>query len=207
MLRQTTDLWSSDRRLTSACRRRGCAAMEAMAIASHVDSNEESIMRNTLITILGTILVPSILHVLFPSLILQGTSGLDFPKVGIIEILSIIVAAIGISMVVWVSATFVRRGRGTAVPLLPPTKFVSKGLYRYVRNPMYVGLLLVIIAEAIFFRSIWLLVYGSLIWLAAHIYVVLIEEPNLGRRFGATYEEYLVTTPRWIPRLPRQKGT
>ena len=64
-------------------------------------------MRNTLITILGTIFVPSILHVLVPYLILQSTSGLVFPRMGVIEVLSAIAAAIGLSIVVWVSATFV----------------------------------------------------------------------------------------------------
>ena len=163
-------------------------------------------MRNTLITIFGTTLVPCILHILVPYVILQGTSGLDFPHMGIVEILCIFIAIIGLYMVVWVSVTFVRRGRGTAVPLLPPTKFVAIGLYKYVRNPMYVGLLLVIIAEAIFFRSIWLFVFASLLWLATHTYVVLKEEPELARRFGDAYKEYLTQTPRWIPRPPRKMG-
>ena len=117
-----------------------------------------------------------------------------------------IMAAVGICMVVWVSVTFVRRGMGTAVPLLPPAQFVAIGLYRFVRNPMYIGLLLVIIAEAIFFRSVWLLVFACFFWLAVHSYVVLIEEPDLKRRFGADYDEYLTTTPRWIPRPLRHKG-
>ena len=163
-------------------------------------------MRNILITISGTILVPSILHVMIPYLILQGTSGLAFPPVGPIEIFSIVVAAVGICMVIWVSVTFVRRGRGTAAPLLPPERFVTIGLYKYVRNPMYVGILLVIVAESIFFRSAWLMLYAFLLWLAAHSYVVLIEEPDLDRRFGAAYKEYLMDTPRWIPRPPRNKG-
>ena len=163
-------------------------------------------MRNTLITILGTILVPSILHLVIPYLILQCTSGVTFPQIGLIEVISIIAAAAGIVMVVWVSVIFVSRGKGTAVPLLPPIEFVPIGLYRFVRNPMYVGLLVVIVAEALFFRSIWLLVYVFLLWLAVHSYVVLIEEPDLGRRFGNGYEEYRMETPRWIPRPPRKKG-
>lgn len=163
-------------------------------------------MRNTLLTIFGTVLVPCILHLLIPFLILQNTSGLNFPRIGLIEIFSIIATAVGITMVIWVSVIFVRRGKGTAVPLLPPTKFVPIGLYKYVRNPMYVGLLAVILAESAFFRSVWLLVYACLLWLAVHSYVVFIEEPDLGRRFGNAYEEYRMETPRWIPRPPRQKG-
>ena len=163
-------------------------------------------MQNTLITIFGTVLVPCVLHLLIPYLILQSTTELTFPRIGLIEILSFIAAAIGISMVIWVSVIFVRRGKGTAVPLLPPTEFVPIGLYRYVRNPMYVGLLVVILAEAVIFRSVWLLIYACLLWLATHSYVVFIEEPGLYRRFGNGYDEYRLETPRWIPRPPRQKG-
>jgi protein-S-isoprenylcysteine O-methyltransferase Ste14 len=161
-------------------------------------------LRNTLITILGTILVPCILHGLIPFLILSSTSELAFTRIGPMEMFSLLIAALGICMVVWVSTTFVSRGKGTAAPFLPPTEFVAIGLYKYVRNPMYIGLLLVILAEAIFFRSVWLLIYAFFLWLATHSYVVLIEEPDLKRRFGAAYREYLMVTPRWVPRPPRK---
>ncbi len=160
-------------------------------------------MRNTLITIAGTILVPCILHLIIPYLILTGIAEFTFPQLGLIEVVSILLAVMGISMVVWVSTTFVRRGKGTAVPLLPPNVFVSTGLYRFVRNPMYVGLLLVILAEAIFFRSVWLLLYAFILWLPTHTYTVLVEEPQLEARFGDTYRDYKSGTPRWIPRPPR----
>ena len=161
-------------------------------------------MRNTLITILGTTAVPCLMHVALPTWILRSTSDLIFPPMGWIEGLSILLAAIGLAMVIWVAAAFVWRGKGTAVPFLPPQEFVAVGLFRFVRNPMYVGLLLVILSEALYFRSVWLLLYAGIVWLAAHTYVVLIEEPRLARRFGAAYEGYLKTTPRWIPRPPRR---
>jgi protein-S-isoprenylcysteine O-methyltransferase Ste14 len=163
-------------------------------------------MRNTLLTITGTILVPSILHIFLPFLILQSTSVTSFPSIGFIEVVSILLALFGISIVIWVSITFVRHGKGTAVPFYPPTEFVALGLYRFVRNPMYVGIFLVIIAEAIFFRSVWLLVYGAFLWLPVQIYVIRVEEPQLESRFGASYRNYKTTTPRWIPRIHRQSG-
>ena len=163
-------------------------------------------MRNTAVTIAGTILVPCILHLLVPYLILRASSGSAPLQLGPIEVGSIILAVIGISMVIWVSAAFVIRGKGTALPLLPPQEFVATGLYRLVRNPMYVGLLLVIVAEAIFFRSVWLLLYASVLWVATHTFVVMVEEPQLKRRFGASYTDYLKHTPRWIPRPPRRSG-
>jgi protein-S-isoprenylcysteine O-methyltransferase Ste14 len=163
-------------------------------------------MRNTLITIMGTILVPCILHCLFPFLILLSASELALPSIGLLQVSSFIVASVGLCMVVWVSVNFVTRGKGTAVPMLPPTRFVAVGLYRYVRNPMYIGLLLVIAAEAMFFRSIWLLIYGTCVWIAVHSYVVLVEEPGLQRRFGADYKAYLRSTPRWLPWILRRRS-
>ena len=136
-------------------------------------------MRNTLITVLGTTLVPVMLHLLIPSWILQNTSGWTAPDFGLIELVSILAALGGYIMVIWVAVIFVRRGKGTAMPLLPPTEFVPMGFYQYVRNPMYLGLLLVILAEAVVFRSLGLLIYASLLWLAVHSYVVYVEEPDL----------------------------
>lgn len=162
-------------------------------------------MRNTLITIFGTIAVPSILHGLIPFLILSAGSGVVPLKLGYVEIGAIFLAMIGLSMVIWVAVAFVRRGRGTAVPLLPPREFVAAGLFRYIRNPMYAGLVLVVIAEAIFTRSGWILLYAFILWLAMHSYVVLMEEPRLARRFGETYLRYLEETPRWIPRWPGRR--
>lgn len=163
-------------------------------------------MRNTLITTAGTIIVPSVIDFLIPFLILNAASETEVPPIGLIEIGSILLAVIGICMVVWVSITFVSRGKGTPVPLIPPTEFVAGGLYRWVRNPMYVGLLLVILAEAVFFRSAWLLLYAFLLWLPVHSATVFIEEPQLERRFGNAYLKYKSATPRWIPRPPHLPG-
>ncbi len=164
-------------------------------------------MRNALITTAGTILVPSIIDFLIPYLILNTASETAVPQIGLLEIGAIILAVIGICMVVWVSITFVSRGKGTPVPFIPPTEFIAGGLFRWVRNPMSVGLLLVILAEAVFFRSAWLLLYAFLLWLPVHSATVFIEEPQLERRFGNAYLKYKSATPRWIPRSPHHPGT
>ncbi len=163
-------------------------------------------MRNTLITIGGTIAVPSLLHGLVPYLILRQSCETLPDGFGSLEVGAILLAMIGLGMVVWVAAVFVARGRGTAVPLLPPEAFVAEGLFKFVRNPMYVGLALVIVAEAIFFRSWWLLIYAFAIWSVMNSYVVYVEEPRLARRFGEPYLRYVQGTPRWIPRWPRRQG-
>lgn len=109
-------------------------------------------------------------------------------------------AAIGLTCV----ATFVFRGRGTPAPFDPPRQFVAVGLYRYVRNPMYIGGSVLLAGFALFLRSGAALLFCLPWLLLGHIFVLLYEEPTLRRKFGATYEEYCRTVPRWIPRKPRR---
>jgi protein-S-isoprenylcysteine O-methyltransferase Ste14 len=68
---------------------------------------------------------------------------------------------------------------------------------------MYLGVLLILFAEAILFRSAWILLYAAMLWLALHSFAVLLEEPQLERRFGDTYRAYRAHTPRWLPRRPK----
>jgi protein-S-isoprenylcysteine O-methyltransferase Ste14 len=96
--------------------------------------------------------------------------------------------------------TFVVRGRGTPAPFDPPRQFVATGPYRYVRNPMYVGAMLIFGGLSLYLR--WLAVLGFTAgWLLLiHAFVVFIEEPGLRDRFGATYEDYCHRVHRWLPR-------
>jgi len=159
-------------------------------------------MRNTLVTIFATIVVPGIFVFLLPYWILQTTGILPPSQVGAIEVVSILLAVVGAAMVVWVSFAFVSRGKGTPVPVDPPRALVAEGLYRFVRNPMYAGALLILFAESVFFRSAWILLYAAMLWLALHSFTVFVEEPQLERRFGDAYRQYRDRTPRWIPRRP-----
>jgi protein-S-isoprenylcysteine O-methyltransferase Ste14 len=96
---------------------------------------------------------------------------------------------------------FVRRGRGTPAPLAPPEHLVGSGPYRYVRNPMYLAVLGMILGEALLMGSGWLLVYLGVVWLTLELFLILYEEPNLQRRFGPAYDGYRRGTGRWLPRL------
>ena len=96
---------------------------------------------------------------------------------------------------------FLARGQGTPAPIDPPRRLVVSGMYRYVRNPIYVGLLLALGGHLLWFGTAALLYYLIGAFVVAHTFVILYEEPTLKRRFGAAYEEYLRTVPRWIPRL------
>ena len=96
----------------------------------------------------------------------------------------------------WDFAVF---GRGTPAPIDEPRKFVSRGLYRHVRNPMYLGVLTTIVGWATLFRTTALLWYALGVAIAFHLFVLLYEEPHLKRVFGHEYEEYCAQVNRWMP--------
>lgn len=96
---------------------------------------------------------------------------------------------------------FAREGRGTLSPADPPKVLVVRGLYRYVRNPMYLSVTLVLLGEALLAGSAALLAYWAIWFLGVNVFVLWYEEPILRRRFGASYESYTRRIRRWLPRL------
>src|SRR5215831_16182278 len=98
-------------------------------------------------------------------------------------------------------ARFALQGLGTPAPIAPPQKLVVTGLYRYVRNPIYIAVVAVILGQAFLFGDPRLLWYGAGLWLFFHVWVVALEEPGLEQTFGTEYESYRTNVPRWIPRL------
>jgi protein-S-isoprenylcysteine O-methyltransferase Ste14 len=99
---------------------------------------------------------------------------------------------------------FARRGRGTLSPVDPPTELVARGLYRYVRNPMYLSVATILLGELLLAPSRGFLLYGAIVFALFNLAVIFYEEPSLRRRFGASYQRYLREVPRWIPRPPRR---
>jgi protein-S-isoprenylcysteine O-methyltransferase Ste14 len=96
---------------------------------------------------------------------------------------------------------FVRRGRGTPAPVAPPEHLVATGPYRFVRNPMYLGVVAMILGQALLLGSGWLLMYAAGVWVVLELFLLLYEEPNLRRRFGPDHDEYRRSAGRWLPRL------
>jgi len=96
---------------------------------------------------------------------------------------------------------FALQGEGTPSPVMRTHKLVIRGLYRWVRNPMYVCVIGLIIGQYFLFDEISLLLYAAAVWLALHLYVVVFEEPRLQREFAAEYDEYRKNVRRWRPRL------
>ena len=107
----------------------------------------------------------------------------------------------GAAIYLWCAWDFVVKGLGTPAPIDAPRVLVVQGLYRFTRNPMYVGVAAMIAAQAGYYRSGSLAIYLLVVLLAFHTFVRLYEEPTLHRLFGETYETYCRTVPRWLVRL------
>jgi protein-S-isoprenylcysteine O-methyltransferase Ste14 len=96
---------------------------------------------------------------------------------------------------------FARQGKGTPIPFDPPKFFVAKGLYRFVRNPMYLAALAIILGEVLILGIPLLCIFFLISAVVLHFYVVYIEEPKLKDRFGQDYLDYLKKVPRWFPKI------
>lgn len=111
--------------------------------------------------------------------------------------------ALGIAGLLDSFVRFAVQGLGTPAPVFPTRHLVVTGLYRHVRNPMYVAVVSAILGQALILGNVTLLAYGGIVWLSFHLFVLLYEEPTLRASFGAEYEHFCSQVPRWIPRLSR----
>jgi protein-S-isoprenylcysteine O-methyltransferase Ste14 len=153
--------------------------------------------------LLFVVVLPGAVLVYIPNRILAASFGLPSFHLGWFKLAGWVPIALGMAVLVWCWAGFVAEGRGTPAPYDPPKQLVTGQLYRWVRNPMYVGLVIVLLGESVAFQSLALLVYAGVVWLACHLFVVLYEEPALHRSFGAAYDAYRGQVPRWLPGLRR----
>jgi protein-S-isoprenylcysteine O-methyltransferase Ste14 len=114
--------------------------------------------------------------------------------------LGVVLAGVGALGLAACFARFVVQGLGTPAPVMPPQRLVITGLYRYVRNPMYVAILWMLTGEALALGSLDLVLYASGVWLMFHLWVLGYEEPSLRAKFGADYAAYCAGVRRWWPR-------
>lgn len=149
-------------------------------------------------SLLFLIIAPGMVAGYIPLALLRSGPQLE---TGILAYLALPLWIMGGVILLWSFWNFLHEGRGTPAPIDPPKQLVATGFYRYVRNPMYVGVLLMLIGHFLWFGFWWLLIYAALAFLTVHLFVILYEEPTLRRKFGAAYEDYLRTVPRWIPKL------
>ena len=153
-------------------------------------------------TALFTIVVPGTVLVLIPFTLVRLNIGPRFDP-GPARYLGLVPLLAGVGVILWCFADFIRRGRGTPAPYDPPRELVVAGLYRYARNPQYVGVLVAVIGEALLTGAAVLLGYAALLAIGYHLFVTRYEEPALTRLFGEAYGRYRTAVPRWIPRRPQ----
>ena len=130
-----------------------------------------------------------------------GVSDVDFRWRDPVQVIGAVLIASGAALLIACIWEFARRGRGTLSPVDPPKELVVQGLYRYVRNPMYLSVLTIVAGEIILTRSGPLLVYWIVFFGCANLFVMGYEEPYLRRQFGDSYEAYTRSVGRWIPKV------
>lgn len=116
------------------------------------------------------------------------------------QVIGVVLICVGVVPAASAFVEFVKAG-GTPMPIAPTQRLVVSGFNRYVRNPMYFGLLLAILGQALLFASLGVLFYAAVAWMAPAAFVRWYEEPTLARQFGAEYEAYRRAVPAWWPRL------
>ena len=124
---------------------------------------------------------------------LLGTSSL--------RLVGVLLIAAGLPVLLDSFVRFALQGLGTPAPIFPTRHLVVGGLFRYVRNPMYVSVVSLILGQGLFFGNVLVLEYGIAVWVAFHLFVLIYEEPVLRRTYGSEYEQFCANVPRWIPRL------
>ena len=144
------------------------------------------------------IIAPGMVAGYIPLAFLRRGSQIDM---GFFSYLTFPLWLIGLVIVLWSFWNFLIQGRGTPAPIDPPKELVATGFYRYIRNPMYVGVLAIIIGHFLWFGYWNLLIYAIVVFVGFNAFVTYYEEPTLKRKFGAAYEDYLKKVPRWIPRF------
>ena len=149
-------------------------------------------------SLLFLVLAPGMVAGYIPLVLLR--QGPQF-ETGILAFLAFPLWTIGVLVLLWSFWNFLAQGGGTPAPVEPPKELVATGFYRYVRNPMYVGVLAAILGHFLWSGSWRLLIYAVIVFAAFHLFVTYYEEPTLRKKFGTAYESYLQNVPRWIPKL------
>jgi protein-S-isoprenylcysteine O-methyltransferase Ste14 len=150
-------------------------------------------------TLVFTVVVPGTVAGYVPWRLKQDRAT---PVTGIEEWAAITVIAVGVAIYLYTAFWgFALIGGGTPAPIAPTKILVVRGLHRFVRNPMYIGVALIIGGQAWLFYSLHIAIYLVCMLLTAHLFVLFYEEPTLHKQFGEEYDRYRASVPRWIPKV------
>jgi protein-S-isoprenylcysteine O-methyltransferase Ste14 len=147
------------------------------------------------------LVAPCVLAGLIPWSMTRWELGPAFFDLETTRAVGVLLILVGLPGLVDSFARFALQGLGTPAPVAPTKHLVVTGLYRHVRNPIYVAVVAIILGQGMLFGDGRLIVYGALLWLGFHVFVVAYEEPTLEETFGKEYEAYRANVRRWIPRV------
>jgi protein-S-isoprenylcysteine O-methyltransferase Ste14 len=153
-------------------------------------------------TFLFILFVPGVLVVVFP-LWLMATDPALF-SFGLFRWLAVPFWTAGAFITIWCAWAFTVRGRGTPSPADPPRELVVSGLYHYVRNPIYVGVVIFLLGHVLWHPASSILWMPLIVAVSSHLFVIFYEEPHLRKTFGTRYQTYCQAVPRWIPRVGKR---
>ena len=146
-------------------------------------------------SLLFLIVAPGMVAGYIPLMLLRNGAQINL---GIFAWVALPLWLLGALILLWSFWNFLKQGRGTPAPIDPPKELVAVGFYRYTRNPMYVGVLSVIVGHFLWFGFWNLLIYTVVIFMAFNTFIAYYEEPTLRKKFGAAYEDYCRRVPRWF---------
>jgi len=147
--------------------------------------------------LLFVLLLPGTIAGYVPYRMLHARNLLRLPDLSLSSAAAGALALVGAAVLLRCVWDFFAAGQGTLAPVDPPRRLVVRGLYRITRNPMYNGVVALLLGEAWLFGSVALVEYAGAVFVAFHLFVVLYEEPTLAARFGDSYREYRKHVPRW----------
>jgi len=158
-----------------------------------------------LLAILGSaiflVVAPGIVAGYVPWRICRWHVGAPLLGTSSLQLVGVLLIGAGLPVLLDSFARFALQGLGTPAPIAPTRHLVVSGLYQYVRNPMYVAVVTLILGQGLFFASLGVLEYGIAVWAGFSLFVLFYEEPTLRKSYGHEYEEFCANVPRWIPRL------
>ena len=146
--------------------------------------------------LLFTVIVPGTVAVYIPLRIAKGLA----PVSGLELAIALTAFGLGVAIYAWCVWDFASFGGGTPAPIDAPKRLVVRGLYHYTRNPMYLGVLTLLLGWAVLFQMASLALYAAFVGTCFHTFVMLYEEPHLEREFGEEYTAYKARVGRWLPR-------
>jgi protein-S-isoprenylcysteine O-methyltransferase Ste14 len=153
---------------------------------------------------LSSFAAPVVVCLVIPYLIIRSEQRSPVPQVTAsigLFIPGLLVCVAGLAFFITCVRMFILIGNGTIMPWDPTRKLITASLYGYVRNPMILSVIIIVIGEALLFASYGIALLAIFFFVLNTVYFIFSEEPGLGKRFGAEYNEYKKNVPRWIPRL------